>query len=88
MMRRAPERLDSLTNGLIEERCAGGDQTPQANGCGGGGGGGVASAAGRRPAAEPATIALPAADAESAARLLEDFRPGSGADRAARGGKR
>jgi len=69
------------------------NQTPQANGCGGGGGGGVASA-GRRPAAEPATISLPASDAEAAVRMLEDFRPGSAAERAgraaspARGGRR
>lgn len=57
------------------------NETPQANGCGGGG---VASA-GRRPAeVAPATIALPASDPETAARMLEDFRPGSAADRAAK----
>jgi hypothetical protein len=35
-------------------------------------------------AVPPRTVTLPAADAEAAARLLEDFRPGSGADRAAK----
>ena len=57
------------------------NETPQANGCGGGG---VASAPERTAKVVPSTIPLPAGDAEAAARLLEDFRPGSGAERAAR----
>ncbi len=57
------------------------NQTPQANGCGGGG---VASMPAAARAVPPRTVTLPAADAEAAARLLEDFRPGSGADRAAK----
>ena len=56
------------------------NQTPQANGCGGG----VASVPAAARAVPPRTVTLPAADAEAAARLLEDFRPGSGADRAAK----
>jgi hypothetical protein len=57
------------------------NETPQANGCGGGG---VASAPERTAKVVPSTVPLPAGDAEAAARLLEDFRPGSGAERAAR----
>lgn len=56
------------------------NETPQQNGCGGGG---VASVP-PKSRTSPRTMALPAVDPESAVRLLEDFRPGSGAERAAR----
>jgi hypothetical protein len=57
------------------------NQTPQANGCGGGGGG-VASAAAKSRPVPKVTIPLPAGEPEAVVRLLEDFRPGSGAQRA------